>query len=1063
MKNKTKKNLSTRKKLRRIILWGFIVFVALFVVGVIAIKYFLPEEKIKAIVSEKLTTTLDRPVRIKTLSIDPFGKIDIQGVKIGFRKEEEIEKGDYFSLERLSVRFKLISLLRRKINITDVVITKPQFHLISSIVSSPEKSSNKKIKTHKRTETVKRKLPFSFALRKFSLKNFRFAVTIGETDTRKTLILDGVNLEVFRLYLPRNYLKEKGRIGGKIRVFTQKGKVFLKDVNTTYQWKTDLNFTAEWNRKAKWNLGGNLILSGSAGSGIIFDMQVRGAGFARIVLDRINVSLANQKVLHVAGSIDHPKKNADIDLTVGGDVLDIAEVKKDLQRLLPPILFEPLEGVNIDGSLSFLRGKIKGNLQQIDFKLSSMLKEGKIESQTKDVRAQGGNFTVEAKGSWTREGIKKGRISGKIDVASFYYKSDSTFSVPGEKISLNLDSKINKAFIPSQGFLKGRVEKILSGSMGLALYWTGENNRLEKIQISGNIHADSLKLESLQDSARVMGKVNIAADVKGNGKGNIRIDVTGFSPGIFYNTGKTIEAFPPVRLTSYISGHAEQHFKKFLLDSANLNLDELFKAQFTGKFVKPDQKFSLLLEGNIYNKKIYSFLPTGLKKQMEGVNFSGEETISVIVNGRQTSNSSDVFVDGEFGLKNVSLEIPTQFFSMKKVTGKVKFSGSPKKITGDAKISLGKIFERKMRTQPIPGGRFSFNWQMVSPDSLSINAGKIELDSLGVTGSFFFGIGSMNRFPKMAGMAEMNFMSKDSIEIINNLLALGNLNCRLNLKTIDPKKQWIKMTGEVKIDSLDLIRRGLFRFHRVEGRIPLRADFDLSKKRFLPPPANYQPYSWVEYQKYRSVYRSFSPLIGNFRVKEIEVAGYTMSNFLMDIDAEKNYLQIPWFNINVLGGNIGGYFLLRLGSEAKNDISYEIRAQISRINSAALVNAGAGSKEATELDATLVFRGKGIDFNQGIDLDGFFHISKMGSKFASTLLKGIDPKGSDRTIQLTRRLLNAGWKPKLFSFELRHGYVYPSLVLSQPWFSPIRIPNRLEYGRLPLAFFLKNKPGGKKQ
>ncbi len=1059
MKNKTKNNLYRRKKLRRIILWGFLIFAGLFISGVIGLKYFLPEGKIKAIVSEKLTAALDRPIKIETLSIDPFGKIDIQGVKIGFRKEEGIEKGDYFSLEKLSVRFRLLSLFRREINITDVVISKPWFHLVS-IVSPGEKSKKKKEKKEIekiqwKTETVKRPLPLSFGLFRLVLKDFRFAVTTGETNTRKTLILDGVNLEVSRLYFPRNYLKEKGMIRGKIRLFTKDGKILLKDHDTIYQWKTDLNFAGEWDKKAKWNLGGNLTV-GAGGSEIRFDTQVRGVGFDRIVLDKIDLSLSPQKILHIAGRVGHPGENADIDITAGGDVLDLAEVNEDLQKLLPPVLFEPLKDVEINGSLSLLRGRIKGNLQQIDFRLSSMLEKGKVEFQTKGMRLQGGNFTLQTEGSWTKEGLEKGEISGNLNVESFRYERDSTFSAPVERISLSLNSKIDKAFIPFQGSLKGRVGKALGGSLGLDFHWAGENGQPKNMIVSGTIRADSLTLGSLQDSAKVKGRVNIVADVEMNGQENIRICVAGFSPGIFYHTGKSIEAFPPIRLASNINGHVGQHFKEFVLDSANMNLNELFKMQFRGKFVKPEQRFSFSLGGRIDNRKIYRFLPGGFKKQMEGANFGGEETLSAVVTGKGMGDSADVSINGKFGLKNVSLEIPVQSFSIEEVAGEVKFSGSLKKVTGDAKVSLGKITAGEMRSQPVTGD-ISFNWEMVAGDSFSVNNGKIGLDSLGVKGDFFFGIGNMSKSPRMAGRVGINFVSKDTVKIINGMSALGSLNCWLGLRTIDPERQWMKMAGEVKIDSLDFVKKGLFRFHRIEAVIPLQVDFNLAGKKFLPPPENYHPFSWIEYEKYRSVYKNSFPLIGNFRVKNIEIAGYRMYDFLMDIDAEKGYVQIPWFNVNVLGGNTGGYLLLKLGSGAKKDISYEIRAQISRINSAGLVSAKAGDEEETELDATLAFKGKGIDFDQGIDLDGSFHISKIGPKFASTLLNGIDPKGSDRSIRLTRRLLNAGWKPKLLSFELRHGYVYPSLVLSQPWFSPIRIPSRLEYGRLPLAFFLKKK------
>ncbi len=1054
MKNKTKNNFSRKRKLRSVVLWGFLVFVVLFLAGIIWVKYFLPEGKIKVIVSEKLTAALDRPVKIEALSIDPFGKLEIQGVKIGFRKEEKPGEGEYFSLEKLSVRFRLLSLFRRKVDITNVVLTKPQFHLVSSVVSSREKFINRKIKTHKKTEALPKKLPLSFGLRKFSLKNFRFAITMGEADAKKTLILDGVNLEVFRLYVSRSYSKEKEKMGGEIRLFTQKGKIFLKDRNTAYRWKTDLNFAGEWGKKAEWSLGGNLTVIG--GSAIHFNAHVHGVGFDRVVFDKINLFLSSQKILHIAGVVDHPGENGDIDITAGGDVIDLAELNKNLKKFLPSALFDPLKDMEIDGFLSLLRGRIKGNLREIDFVFSSVLKKGKVESRAEGMKLQGANFKLQARGLWAREGLKKGEISGNFYADSFRYKKDSTFSSTVEKISFDLNSELNKAFIPSHGVLKGKVEKILGGSLGVDFHLAGKNNQLKDIEISGNIRADSLKLESLQDSARVMGKIDIATDFKVNGKENIRISVTAFSPEIFYNTGKSIEAFPSIRLTSYINGHAGRHFEEFILDSANINLDQLFKAQFTGKFVGHEKRFSFSLEGKIDNRRIYRFLPDEFKKQMMETNFGGEETISAVVSGKQVGDSSDVFINGKFGLKNVSLEIPAQSFSMEEVAGEIKFSGSPEKITGNAKISLGKIFARQMRSMPVDGS-ISFNWQMAAMENFSISDGRIAFGSLGVKSDFFFSIINMSKSPLFSGGIEMNFVSADSMEIVNGMSALGSLTSNLKLKTINPEKQWMRVTGEIKIDSLDLAREGLFRFRKIEAAIPFQADFDFPGKKFLPPPENYHPFSWIEYEKYRPVYKNFSPLMGNFRVKGIEIAGYRMSDFMMDIDVEKGYVQIPWFNVNVLGGNIGGHLLLKLGTGMKDDISYEIRAQISRINSVALVSAGTGSEEETELDAALAFEGKGIDFDKGIDLDGFFHISKIGPKFASTLLKGIDPQGSDRSIRLTRRLLNAGWKPKLLSFELRHGYVYPSLVLSQPWFSPIRIPGRLEYGRLPLAFFLKDK------
>ncbi len=288
----------------------------------------------------------------------------------------------------------------------------------------------------------------------------------------------------------------------------------------------------------------------------------------------------------------------------------------------------------------------------------------------------------------------------------------------------------------------------------------------------------------------------------------------------------------------------------------------------------------------------------------------------------------------------------------------------------------------------------------------------------------------------------------------------GSLVCRVDGRTLDPEKQWVRVKGEVQIDSLALSKEGQFGLTGVRGWVPFQFDADPLQRKLLPDLA-FRSLNWIVYENQRAVHRHLSPVVGNLRIREMEMVGYRMHDFVMDLDVRRGVVHIPWFRVDVLDGNFGGSLLLNPGSGARSDISYEIRAQASRINSAALVDVRIGDEEETELNTTLAFRGRGIDIAQGIDLEGVFHITKIGPKFASTLLQGMDPQGSDRSIRLTRRLLNTGWKPKLFSFELRHGYVYPSLALSQPWFSPIRIPEELEYGRLPLEFFLKTQSQSK--
>ena len=102
--------------------------------------------------------------------------------------------------------------------------------------------------------------------------------------------------------------------------------------------------------------------------------------------------------------------------------------------------------------------------------------------------------------------------------------------------------------------------------------------------------------------------------------------------------------------------------------------------------------------------------------------------------------------------------------------------------------------------------------------------------------------------------------------------------------------------------------------------------------------------------------------------------------------------------------------------------------------------------------------GRGFDITREIDLDGYFYITEIQSKVADNLLRSLDPEGKDSGIRATRLLINRGFKPELFSFEIRHGYSYPSVSFDQPWYVPVKLSGGgIELGRIPIAFFLQQQ------
>ena len=95
----------------------------------------------------------------------------------------------------------------------------------------------------------------------------------------------------------------------------------------------------------------------------------------------------------------------------------------------------------------------------------------------------------------------------------------------------------------------------------------------------------------------------------------------------------------------------------------------------------------------------------------------------------------------------------------------------------------------------------------------------------------------------------------------------------------------------------------------------------------------------------------------------------------------------------------------------------------------------------------LELAGIGIDPASQLDIEGNFYVTQIGPQFTDNVLRSLDPTGTDKSIQDTRKLLNWGYKPKLLSFEIKHGYLYPTIHLVKGKFLTKLIPLKLSGGQ----------------
>jgi hypothetical protein len=670
-----------------------------------------------------------------------------------------------------------------------------------------------------------------------------------------------------------------------------------------------------------------------------------------------------------------------------------------------------------------------------------------------------GNAAFGLHGVITSQGLQNGFLHGDLSLNRFLLSLNDTMEIQTGNSSIKIQTRLDSSFIPSLGDLSGFIDKSLNGSLNLKFSWMPldpQNTSLENLRIRGKIHGDSLDLAQIPVlSSQINGHMNFDIEFGIEKMEDFFLHLQSTTDSLSYPFGETLEKIPSIYISSDLYARTQQ-FQNWYLDSAFFRIPDLLNLQLTGHYFAQDQNIGLSLQKVvIQNSKIPNFLPKQMKKSMGDISLTGEEHIMMDLEAHPETEGFLLQVDGKLLFKDVDINLPGQSLNAQGILGNLSIHGPLDRHHGECTLGFKELSYPHLRQAPVSDGNLGFNWTFMGFDSLCLEKGEIDLETLGLKSTFKAEMISSSEV-NMSAEAEVVFHSEDIIEMMNGMRLWGGFSAQVKGKIGNSETQKMNLSGSIQMNSLCFSQGESILIEGIQGLLPLEMSMDIEQKRFIPrerfryPPAD-------EYEVQRHLYQSLFPQLGSLNVDKIKFDRYQFTDLKMDVDMGSGFSVIPWFRVGVFDGNFGGSLGLNYGSGTPEEITYEIRAHASRINSATLIEEVLKKEEETELNATMSFQGKGIDLEAGIDLDGYFHLTQIGPQFASTLLRGMDPKGSDRSIRLTRRLLDMGWKPKLFSFELRHGYVYPSLVLSQPWFSPIRLPRELKYGRLPLNFFLNPK------
>ena len=215
MKIKRTKKKSLFRKFIKIFLWFGVVVTFLFILtfSVIRIKY--PPERVKELTKEQISKAINhRHVSIAEVSINPLKGFIVENIIIydqALLDSALLDSTKFISIDKVNLKYKLSSLLRKTIKINEISFDHPEVYLtfdkqyksnFEDIITASEKVEQDSARTPEDTTASAFNLPVSFELDKFDFKNLDTYISFVSDSTRINAQLVDFSIFIEDLLLP---------------------------------------------------------------------------------------------------------------------------------------------------------------------------------------------------------------------------------------------------------------------------------------------------------------------------------------------------------------------------------------------------------------------------------------------------------------------------------------------------------------------------------------------------------------------------------------------------------------------------------------------------------------------------------------------------------------------------------------------------------------------------------------------------------------------------------------------------------------------------------------------
>ncbi|MCL1833941.1 MAG: hypothetical protein FWG49_05495, partial [Leptospirales bacterium] len=183
-----------------------------------------------------------------------------------------------------------------------------------------------------------------------------------------------------------------------------------------------------------------------------------------------------------------------------------------------------------------------------------------------------------------------------------------------------------------------------------------------------------------------------------------------------------------------------------------------------------------------------------------------------------------------------------------------------------------------------------------------------------------------------------------------------------------------------------------------------------------------------------------------------------MKDLSANMQFKDNTLNIKNLKASVMDGSIyGRSILFNLADFKTENMEFKLIFDVVDIDIARLDDPVSKRSDKAELFLNANVSGRGLNINKELTATGYITISKIGSKFASRLMKGLSEEQGKSKLGAPVQYVVDRSMPKSFDFRLDNGLVYTTVEFSRNLLNLlVRVENnKIEYDRIPIQEYLR--------